>query len=44
MKDKKTIILIIIAILLSYSFTNIKKRRGSIEVGPLDKGEFITDN
>ena len=42
MKNKGgLIILLLLAGVIVYAAT--RKRRGSIEIGPLDKGEFITD-
>lgn len=44
MKDKATLlILFLLGGVIVYAATKKKKRRGSIEIGPLDKGEFITD-
>jgi hypothetical protein len=44
MKDKGTlIILLILAGVIVMAATKKKKRRGSIEIGPLDKGEFLPD-
>ena len=42
MKQKGSLlILLLLAGVIVYAAT--RKRRGSIEIGPLDKGEFITD-
>jgi len=42
MKDKGSLlILLLLAGVIVYAAT--RKRKGSIEIGPLDKGEFITD-
>jgi len=42
MKDKGSLlILLLLGGVIVYAAT--KKRRGSIEIGPLDPGEFITD-
>jgi hypothetical protein len=42
MKNKGgLIILLLLAGVIVYAAT--RKRKGSIEIGPLDKGEFITD-
>jgi len=42
MKQKGSLlILLLLAGVIVYAAT--KKRKGSIEIGPLDKGEFITD-
>ena len=42
MKNKGgLIILLLLAGVVVYAAT--RKRKGSIEIGPLDKGEFITD-
>lgn len=42
MKQKGTLlILLLLAGVIVYAAT--RKRKGSIEIGPLDKGEFITD-
>lgn len=44
MKNKGgLIILLLLAGIVVFAATKKKKRRGSIEIGPLDKGEFITD-
>jgi hypothetical protein len=42
MKQKGSLlILLLLAGVIVYAAT--RKRKGSIEIGPLDKGEFITD-
>jgi hypothetical protein len=42
MKEKGSLlILLLLAGVIVYAAT--RKRKGSIEIGPLDKGEFITD-
>jgi hypothetical protein len=44
MKEKGSLlILLLLAGVIVYAATRKQKRRGSIEIGPLDKGEFITD-
>ena len=44
MKNKGgLIILLLLAGVIVYAATKKKTRRGSIEIGPLDPGEFITD-
>lgn len=44
MKNKGgLIILLLLAGIVVFAATKKKKRRGSIEIGPLDKGEFIND-
>jgi len=42
-KKKKSILLLLILFGL-YAFALPKKLKGSIQVGPLDKGEFLPDN
>jgi hypothetical protein len=41
---KDNIILLTIIGLISIAFIYKKKRRGSVYVAPLDKGEFVPDN
>ena len=42
MKQKGSLlILLLLGSVIVYAAT--RKRKGSIEIGPLDKGEFITD-
>jgi len=42
MKDKGSLlILLLLGSVIVYAAT--RKRKGSIEIGPLDPGEFITD-
>jgi hypothetical protein len=44
MKQKGSLlILLLLAGVIVYAATRKRKRRGSVEIGPLDKGEFITD-
>jgi hypothetical protein len=44
MKQKGSLlILLLLAGVIVYAATRKPKRRGSIEIGPLDKGEYITD-
>ena len=44
MKTKGSLlILLLLAGVIVYGATKKKTRRGSIEIGPLDPGEFITD-
>jgi len=44
MKDKGSLlILLLLAGVIVYAATKKKTKRGSIEIGPLDPGEFITD-
>ena len=44
MKDKGSLlILLLLGGVIVYAATKKKTRRGSIEIGPLDPGEFITD-
>lgn len=44
MKDKGSLlILLLLGGVIVYAATKNKTRRGSIEIGPLDPGEFITD-
>jgi hypothetical protein len=40
-KKGSLLILLLLAGVIVYAAT--RKRKGSIEIGPLDKGEFITD-
>ena len=42
-KEGSLIILLLLAGVIVYAATRKPKRRGSIEIGPLDEGEFITD-
>jgi hypothetical protein len=37
------LILLLLGSVIVYAATKKKTRRGSIEIGPLDPGEFITD-
>jgi hypothetical protein len=37
------LILLLLGGVIVYAATKKKTRRGSIEIGPLDPGEFITD-
>jgi hypothetical protein len=44
MKQKGSLlILLLLAGVIVYAATRKPKRRGSIEIGPLDKGEFLPD-
>ena len=44
MKDKGSLlILLLLGGVIVYAAIKKKTRRGSIEIGPLDPGEFITD-
>ena len=42
--NKKQSILLLLILFGLYAFAIPKKRKGSVEVGPLDKGEFLPDN
>lgn len=43
MKDKGTILIILLLFGFIFATSKPKKRRGSVEIGPLDKGEFLPD-
>jgi hypothetical protein len=42
--NKKQSILLLLILFGLYAFAIPKKRNGRVEVGPLDKGEFLPDN
>jgi hypothetical protein len=42
-KEGGLIILLLLAGVIVYAATRKPRRRGSIEIGPLDKGEFLPD-
>jgi len=45
MKDKGSLlILLLLGGVIIYAATKKKTRRGSIEIGPLDQGEFLPDD